>query len=249
MKPAFTFIIGYRHRQDRIVNLRRTLEWLYSFNNCEIILVEQDTHSKIEQFSFRVNHIFTYSDKPYNRSWSFNVGLKHATSDIIVFGDSDIIIEPNNFIESLKEISNYDVVSPYKSVVDLEPNEVYQSFTNIFKISRPGRGENDNQKINLCGGVVIFRRDAAIKIAGWPEEYIGWGAEDNAQTHKVENFLTFKEMPFRCFHLWHQREQPDMQLYQRNLQILNQFVQFDKEKLTKYINSNSSKIGLKNKYS
>ena len=38
----FSFIIGYRHRQDRIQNLRRVIDWLSGFGGIEIIIVEQD---------------------------------------------------------------------------------------------------------------------------------------------------------------------------------------------------------------
>jgi hypothetical protein len=42
--------------------------------------------------------------------------MKNAKSGIIVFGDSDIIMDPTQFIESLRSLENFDMVSPYKSV-------------------------------------------------------------------------------------------------------------------------------------
>jgi hypothetical protein len=86
---AFTFIIGYRHRIDRLNNLRRTLDWINGFSGGQIILVEQDKHSKISHLNLKCQHIFVKSNMPYNRSWAFNVGLKHAKSNLIVFSDSD----------------------------------------------------------------------------------------------------------------------------------------------------------------
>jgi len=244
-----TYVIGYRHKADRIINLRKVLEWLSGFSNMDVILVEQDTHSKISHLSLPVKHIFIKSNKPYNRSWAFNVALKRTTNPIIVFGDSDLIMDPEEFVKSINELNIYDVVSPYSSVLDLTADESNYPFNMLPKITRPGRGETDNQKINLCGGIVLFKTEAAIRIAGWNEDFLGWGGEDDFQTLKVQKIgLTWKEMPFRCYHFWHQREQSDMVFYERTMQILQQLATLDKDKIQGHINATVNKIGMLNKY-
>jgi len=250
MEPnyAFTYVIGYRHNLERLQNLRRVLDWINGFARVEVLLVEQDTHSKISHLGLKAKHIFTRSDMPYNRSWAFNVALKYANSNIIVFGDSDLIMEPNQFIAGLQAIENYEMVSPYHSVVDLTQQESNMSLEQVIKINRPGRGETDNQKINISGGIAMFRRDAIQKIGGWNEDFIGWGGEDDFQTMKVKNFLSWTELRARCFHLYHARVQPDMKWYQRNLELLNKTSQMDKSQLQKVILNQLPKIGMKNKY-
>jgi predicted glycosyltransferase involved in capsule biosynthesis len=244
---SFTYVIGYRHNPDRLQNLRRVLDWINGFAGVEVILVEQDKHSKISHLNLKAKHIFTRSNMPYNRSWAFNVALKYSNSDIIVFGDSDLIMEPNQFINSLKSLQNYEMVSPYHSVVDLTQQESTLSLEEIMKINRPGRGETDNQKINISGGIAMFRRDSITKIAGWNEDFWSWGGEDDFQTMKVKNFLTWTEIQGRCFHLYHERVQPDMKWYQRNLEILNKANQMDANQLQKVILNQLPKIGMKNK--
>ena len=75
MEPyySFTYVIGYRHNLERLQNLRRVLDWINGFARVEVLLVEQDTHSKISHLNLKAKHIFTKSDMPYNRSWAFNV--------------------------------------------------------------------------------------------------------------------------------------------------------------------------------
>lgn len=245
---AFTFIIGYRHKIDRLNNLRRTLDWINGFSGGQIILVEQDKHTKISHLNLKCQHIFIKSNMPYNRSWAFNVGLKHAKSNIIVFSDSDLIMNPNDFIEGLKAMQQYEMVSPYNSVVDLTQQESGLPLEKIVNINRPGRGETDNQKINISGGISIFRKDAIMRIGGWSEEFFSWGGEDDFQTIKVKNFLTWTELKAKCYHLWHQREQPDMKCYQRNLQILEKTSKMSKDDLQKMINTSLQKIGMKNRF-
>lgn len=245
---SFTYIIGYRHKPDRLKNLRKTLDWVNSFSNVEVLLIEQDKHSKIKELNLKCKHIFIKSEMPYNRSWAFNVGLKYSQSNIIVFGDSDLIMKPDDFIKGLKSLENYDMISPYHSVIDLTPDESNLNFNNIIEINRPGRGETDNQKINISGGISMFRKDAIIRIAGWDERFISWGGEDDFETFKIEKFLKWIELKSRCYHLWHKRDQPDRTHYQRNLQILNQSANATKEDMQKIINNSINKIGMRNLY-
>ena len=245
---SFTYVIGYRHRLDRLSNLRRVLDWINGFTGVDVILIEQDTHSKIAHLNLKARHVFLKTDKPYNRSWAFNVATKMSKSNIVAFSDADIIMEPNQFINSIKLIEKYDMISPYTSVLDLQQNESGLPISELLKINRPGRGETDHQKINICGGLCIFRKDAIQRIGGWNELFIGWGGEDDFQAIKVENFLTHIEVPNKCYHLYHTREQPDMVGYQKTLQLLQQLKNLSKEDLIKSINSSIPKIGMSNKY-
>lgn len=245
---AFTYVIGYRHKIDRIQNLRRVLDWINGFGGVEVLLIEQDTHSKISHLNLKAKHIFVKSNMPYNRSWAFNVALKNSNSNIMVFGDSDLIMEPNEFITGLNALKEYSMVSPYNSVIDLTPQETGMQLNEMLTINRPGRGETDIQKINICGGIAMFRKDDIIKIGGWNEDFLSWGGEDDAQAIKVKNFLSWTELKAKCYHLYHEKAQPDMKFYQRNLQLLQKISQMDKDQLQKMIQSQLPKIGMKNKY-
>lgn len=247
---AFTYVIGYRHKIDRIQNLRRVLDWINGFGGVEVLLIEQDTHSKISHLNLRAKHIFIKSNMPYNRSWAFNVALKNSNSNIIVFGDSDLIMDPNEFITGLNSLKEYSMVSPYNSVIDLTPQETVMQLNEMLSINRPGRGDakNDPQKINPCGGISMFRKEDIIKIGGWNEDFLSWGGEDDCEFIIVKNFLTYTELNAKCYHLYHEKAQPDMKFYQRNLQLLQKISQMNKDQLQKMIQSQLPKIGMKNKY-
>jgi predicted glycosyltransferase involved in capsule biosynthesis len=118
----------------------------------------------------------------------------------------------------------------------------------LIKVNRPGRGETDHQKVPLCGGICIFRRDAIQRVAGWNEDFVGWGGEDDFQSVKVKNILSWTELQSKCFHLYHERSQPDMKWYQRNLDLLNKTSKMDKSQLQRVILNQLPKIGMKNKY-
>ncbi len=245
---SFTYIIGYRHSNERLNNLKRVLDWINGFQGVDVIVIEQDTHSKISHLTLKCRHIFLKSKLPYNKSWAFNVATKMSRSNIIVFADSDLIMEPNQFIEGLRALEKFDMVNPYQSVIDLNPQESGLPLEHLTKIDRPGRGETDHQKVPICGGICMFRKDAIAKIGGWNEDFIGWGAEDDFVSHKVKQFLNWHQLPHKCFHLFHTRNQPDMDAYHRNLQLLNQLIALPKEELVKTINKALPKQAMLNKY-
>jgi predicted glycosyltransferase involved in capsule biosynthesis len=244
----FTYIISYRHNTERLGNLKRTLEWINSFSGVEVIVVEQDKHSKLKDFNLPCRNIFLKSNMPFNKSWGFNVGLKYANTGIIIFGDSDLIMDPQEFIKSVQLIDKYEMINPYSSVIDLNPQESSAPLGQILSIDRAGRGETDIQKVPLCGGICIFRRDAIHRIGGWDQNFIGWGGEDDFQSVKVKNFLTSYENTAKCYHLYHDRPAPEMKWYQKNLQLLQKLSSMSKEELQKVINNSLPKLGMKNLY-
>lgn len=145
-------------------------------------------------------------------------------------------------------LEQYDCVSPYSKVIDLHQNENNLPLNQLYSINRPGRGEQDNQKINLTGGIVFYKKESIIRIGGFDQGFIGWGGEDNFQSHKTELFLKWFENPGKVYHLYHEKVKPDMTYYQRNLQLLNKLVNLTPDELKKYILNSFPKYGLKNSY-
>jgi predicted glycosyltransferase involved in capsule biosynthesis len=249
-KFNFTYIIPFKYTDDRFLTLERVLQNIRNSNiNCEVIIIEQGLESILPSKNIisNENYIFMNNSLPFNKSWSLNVAWKTATTDTIVFGDADNLIDMNHILSSIEELKDYDFVSPHIKLIDLQPNENKLPSEDIFNIKRPGRGELDHQKLPMCGAMTIFTKDALERIGGWPEEFFGWGAEDDAMSIKVKHFLKWKENDNNCYHLYHNRVNPDMNWYGRNIQIYNNYSQISKEKLEEYINSTKPLIGDKNR--
>lgn len=249
-----SYIIPYKHNNERFLNLKKVLLWLKTLRiDIRITIVEQ-LKSK-ESFTLKdilsdVNIISVFNNKNFNKSWLMNIGSKYNDCDVLIFGDCDMIMNNNDFLEAIKKISNNHVVSPYNRVIDLDYNNSLKNFSEIFKIGGVGRGENDNQKINLCGGITLFRKDALLNIGGWSEEFEEWGCEDDYQTYKVNIFnLKYVECDFNSYHLYHNRNTINMEVYKRNFNILDTYTKMDINKHLNYIKSTFNKIGLLNKYS
>ena len=240
----FSYIICYRHQPDRYQNLLKTINYLRDNFNLELILVEQDKESKIPDPSLFDQHIFTYSERPFNRSWAFNVGALNSKTHKVYFGDCDLICPKSQMDKSVELLNEKGCVSPYSKVVDLQPHESQKvNLESWEKISRTGR-----DGINLTGGIVGFRKDEFTKIAGWCEDFEGWGGEDDFQTWKVKNWLQWEEVPGNVYHLWHTRPQIDPKFYSKNLSILHSISKRNPQDVVNWINNSKNIIGNENKY-
>ena len=45
----FSYIIAYKHNEERILNLKRVISWIKSLGDVEIIIVEQDDSPKFRR--------------------------------------------------------------------------------------------------------------------------------------------------------------------------------------------------------
>lgn len=244
----FSYIICYRHQPERYVNLLKTIDFLKANFDFELILVEQDTETRIPDTSLFDNYIFSYSDKHFNRSWAFNVGSVQAKTDKLYFGDCDLICPVKQLNESIEILETKGCVSPYGKVVDLHPNECRidkiqeDKLQEWESINRSGRSGT-----NLTGGIVGFRKDDFLKIGGWCEDFEGWGGEDDFLTWKVKNWITWEEMKGDVYHLWHVRPKIDQTAYKKNLGILQSLSQRNPQDIVNWINQSKSMIGNKDK--
>jgi hypothetical protein len=235
---SFTYIIGYRHSQDKFNNLKRVLDWINGFANVEVILVEQDKISKISHLPLKCKHIFLKTDKPFNKAWGYNVGIKYSNSNIIGFGDAETIVNPIKLIENIKLLDKYEMVSTHNSIIDLAPNENNILFEDLVKIDRLGKSNS------ICDGICFFRKSSIIKIGCWSESFVGYGGVEDFQSHKTKNFITNYQSDDSAKRFFHNKNENNP----INSQILNKLVTMSKEDLVKTINISTQKIGMNNLY-
>jgi hypothetical protein len=245
----FSYIIAYKHNEERILNLKRVISWIKSLGDVEIIIIEQDDSPKLpNEIEIDFNYKFIENKFPFCKSWAFNIGTNISTNEIIVFGDSDLIMNSDEFLSAISKLDSYEVVNPYKRVIDLKLNENDFTLEELSKIEREFRGEKDIQKTPIAGGIIAFRKASLLKIGGWCEEFIGWGAEDDFQSIKIKMFLNWIEFDNRCYHLFHTRVIPIRDYYYRNVHILNQLASLKRDQMINFINNSKDKIAKEDKF-
>lgn len=238
----FTFVIPFRYRIDRIIPLRRVIEWLNGFNGTNILLIEQDTHSKINHLTLKCDHYFVESSLPFNKSWVYNIALKRVTSPHIIFLDSDFIMDPQQLIECLNIADSYDCVIPTKTITNLNPMESNLDTRSIISIKRP------EMKKTIMDHIVIFKRDSILRIGGWNEDFFGGNQENEFQEIKVKKMLNWKQMDFDGSHIAHGLSGWDQSLLTRNEELMK-FVKTQPDGFYhQHIQSVLGKIGHQNRF-
>jgi glycosyltransferase involved in cell wall biosynthesis len=241
--PKFTYVIPFRFEADRIIPLRRVVEILSGFQGIEILIVEQDKHSKISHLNLRASHIFLQSELPFNKSWAFNVALKRTHSPVIACADADFIMNPNELVDALKTLENFDCVVPTSMVTKLNPQQTLGDINSILNIKE---GVNKN---SLSDGLVLYKRESLLKICGWNEDFLGLGYTNDYQDLKIKKLLNWKQMDYTGYHLFHGMRNQDPVLNTRNLQIWEHLKDGDINKINGQMHHAASKIGQLNKFS
>lgn len=211
----FSYLFTYRQStKDRYQNLLTVLDWLNYFNKeiiFEVIIVEQDNESKLEidkeKYHYPIKHVFAFNPQLFNRSWGFNIAVKNAIYDKLFFADSDMIVNHEFIIQAVVALDkDYDVISPFKSLIDLTLDETNSLNLNSFtyNIDRPHRGG-----MNFCSGIVAYTKKVHETVYGWDERFEGWGGEDDIQLFKLSQLCKLGMLNNNCFHLHHQRSKLD----------------------------------------
>lgn len=139
-----------------------------------------------------------------------------ASSEIIIFSDTDCIAEPKLLTSSIHELitlNTRDVISPYEEMIDVA-DELKQSFM-IHPEYKLLEGINQYSLKQGCtvlykrntGGISIFRRKEFMRIGGLNPKFIGWGGEDNELFHRSRRLgLHWKSLRVPLFHLNHESQ-------------------------------------------
>ena len=211
---GITFLTFVRlDNEERKANLKA----MHSFyrNNCENyqhIFIEDDKEPKVtDTIDLGKDDVvvFSKSDTEWRKGEGFNKGIKLAKTNILNFIDTDIIIDPNQLLETadrLWEDDNAGLMYPYNGLflcaekplkdkfcetlnyeellVIPEAVELYtgikdNNFTD--QMSYVNKVYNDILIGHMAskGGCVMGRKDNLVKCNGYNPNFCGWGYEDD----------------------------------------------------------------------
>ncbi len=196
-----SYIICYREASnERKRALHFVLRRLRAyFPDIEIILIEQDTESKLDlDKALNIEHLFIYNSGLFNRSWAFNCAARKSNKNIFVFADADIFLEKEGYIKCFEATGDFEAITPNKVEISnisiAEDTEDPIHFLNMRKLH------------SFAGGMLIITRSAFEKIGGWDERFEGWGGEDDAMSHLIYNRLRSKSFNLPNYHIDHPHE-------------------------------------------
>lgn len=205
--PEIAFVIGHRG-SDRLPLLLATLETIAAQQGVavECIVVEQDVEARIrDALPPWVRYVHTplrRANQPFCRSWAFNVGVEHASSDAVILHDNDMLV-PLDYAATIKAR-----LSQGWEVVNLKRFIFYLTRAHTARLlSARGdpSGESPESIIQNLegGGSIAVSRRSYLAIGGFDEAFEGWGGED---VEFWERALTRRVWPYGSLplvHLWH----------------------------------------------
>lgn len=206
-QPEVSFIIGHRG-MARLPHLLATLESIAGQQAAafECLVVEQETHSQVGgQLPAWVRRIHTpppAADMPYCRSWTFNIGAKHARGRVLVLHDNDMLI-PQDYAAQIMARMNqgYEVVNLKRFIFYLNESHT-QAVCAGHALLTDQAPETIVQNLE-AGGSVAIEREAFHRIGGMDESFIGWGGEDNEFWERAQTCRVWPYGYLSLVHLWH----------------------------------------------
>jgi GT2 family glycosyltransferase len=217
---GITFLTFVRlDNEERKANLKA----MHSFyrNNCENyqhIFIEDDKEPKVTN-TLNLGKddvvVFSKSDTEWRKGEGFNKGIKLAKTNILNFIDTDIIIDPNQLLETAKILEKDDnagFLYPYNGLFLCAEKPLKDKFCktlnyeellvvpDVVKEFEGSSGNNLSYDKNLVntvhndvlightsskGGCVMGRKDNLVKCNGYNPHFLGWGYEDDEAPLRV----------------------------------------------------------------
>jgi hypothetical protein len=202
-----SFLIGHRGAA-RLPHLLATLNSIAAQRDAavECIVIEQEEHSQLAaHLPSWVRLVHTpppAPGMPYCRSWSFNVGARHATGGVLVLHDNDMLVPVDYAAHVLSRVAQgYEVLNLKRFVFYLS-----QAHTEAIFALSAGLQDHAPETIvqNLeAGGSVAVTRAAFDALGGMDESFVGWGGEDNEFWERAQTRRTWVWGMLPIVHLWH----------------------------------------------
>jgi hypothetical protein len=194
-------------------NLSCVLEWYRRMQDWELVVIEQDQSPKLDSadWPYSIRRVFVVNEGPFNKAWGFNVGAKVAHGDVLFFCDADLLLDPGALMSGLTYCSRRALaVKPFDRLIDLDPADTQAILAGAapdFERADASTRRGEREGLCFCGGAFFMRASLFHALGGFDERYLGWGAEDDAMTFRIQRTTAELAVIERraAVHLWHER--------------------------------------------
>ena len=211
LKEKLTILIAAKvDHEDRLRNIRFTLDYLRHHFDANIIISEQDTSSKLLDMckAYKCRHIFVETDEFFNRQRGVNLAAREATTPVIAHYDADILLRPEQIVGATEAIINgqAELVYPYDGRFYDVPEKFFDTINETKDLRNINLEECTLFNPHSVGGVVMFDREHYWKCGGANENFKSVGYEDNEINTRFKYLGTnIARCEWPLWHLTHYR--------------------------------------------
>lgn len=219
MTPTVSFITTVRIGDDaRRQNLEAVLAWYRNMAGWELVIIEQDDAPQLDSdhWAPELKRVFVRNPGPFNKNWGYNVGTRVARGEVLFFCDADLLLERSALTTAATLCARRAMaVNPYDRIADLDQAESAAIASGdvepVFNRPDASNVRAGRERLCFCGGAFFMRRALHQLMGGFDERFLGWGAEDDANTvrlQRVAGAAVLSAVENRCaLHLWHPRDE------------------------------------------
>ncbi|MDL2277482.1 hypothetical protein LJC57_02710 [Parabacteroides sp. OttesenSCG-928-G07] len=215
-----TFIIPVRvDSMIRLENLILTVECIQKDFDTNIVVLEAASYNNgvIQSQLKDITYWFLEEKDPvFYKTKYFNKMAKEVKTELIALWDVDVILEPEQIIDSVEQLrnGNCDIAYPYDGDF-LDTSDILRNHYWIYRdIEFLKRHKDKMNSLYSVEGVIgavggaIFTKTANYLQSGMDnEEFYGWGLEDGERHYRwIEFDYTIYRSKDCCFHLSHPRD-------------------------------------------
>jgi SAM-dependent methyltransferase len=189
-KTGVSVIIPHGGRK-RLPHLTATLANLRQCQGVsEVIVVEMDQAPFAADVARRWadKYVFIRNAGPFHKGRAMNTGIPFAEYDLLLWKDNDVIVPPTfiSTAEAESRARKLDYLVPYHCVHYLSPTDS-EDVMRGTRNPADCRGTIDYYSANgIRGAMVMVRKAFVLEHGGMPEEFRGWGGEDDAWSCKAD---------------------------------------------------------------
>lgn len=189
----------------RLRNFTASIEQLKSVDpEANICVVEQNGLTEIPETTF--HHKVDIDDTKFHKTELLNYAVQnHPEYTHYVMIDADSWIDAG-VVDNIREhCDDAPLVFPYENCVYLTEAQTRRKCRHDM-VDIPLQYNVPIPITRQTGLINCFSRETYNRVGGFDNEFVGWGAEDDAFVYKIRRVTGSKEL--RCkggvvFHLWH----------------------------------------------
>lgn len=205
--PQVSFVIGHRG-EERLPHLKAALASIAAQEDArvECIVVQQEREctlaGRLPDWVRLVHSPPAEPSQPFSRAGALNAGAAHASSDVLVLHDNDMLVTADYAARICTKISaGWDVVNLKRFIFYLDNRHTADWLAGTADLrDRPPEAITQNSQ---GGASVAITRAAFESIGGMDESFLGWGGEDIEFWERASTCRVWAYANLPMIHLWH----------------------------------------------